>query len=278
MLHNNQKKIAIINDISGFGRCSVAVELPIISVMKIQACPLPTSMFSNHTGFESFFFDDYTDKMIPYMNEWKKLDLQFNGICTGFLGSETQIAIVEEFFRKFKRPETITVIDPVMGDYGKLYSTYNMAMCIEMKKLVEHADIITPNLTEASILTDTEYDDNASDEDLYKLVEKLATMGPEKIVITGIQRNDKVENFCYEKGKEPYTVITKHIGRSRSGTGDIFTAIIAADAVNGVDFRTSVNKAADFISKCILRSIEMDIPLTDGVCFEEFLYELGMER
>ena len=102
MSHNNQKKIAIINDISGFGRCSIAVSLPIISHMRIQGCMLPTSIFSNHTGFESFFYDDYTDKMTPYMQEWKKLDLHFNGICSGFLGSKEQIEIVKKFFKEFK--------------------------------------------------------------------------------------------------------------------------------------------------------------------------------
>ena len=116
MSHNKQKKIAIINDMSGFGRCSIAVELPIISRMKIQGCPLPTAILSNHTGFDSFFFDDYTDKMTAYMTEWKKLDLQFNGICTGFLGSKQQIEIVEKFMEMFKTDSNITLIDPVMGD------------------------------------------------------------------------------------------------------------------------------------------------------------------
>ncbi len=96
--HNHQKKIAVINDFSGFGRCSIAVALPVISTLKIQCCPLPTSIFSNHTGFESFFFDDYTDKMTPYINEWKKLDLLFNGISSGFLGSKRQIEIVYTVF------------------------------------------------------------------------------------------------------------------------------------------------------------------------------------
>ena len=99
---NRQKKIAIINDMSGFGRCSIAVELPIISHMKIQCCPVPTSIFSNHTAYESFFFEDFTEKMIPYIEEWKKLGLTFDGICSGFLGSERQIEIVQKFFKYFK--------------------------------------------------------------------------------------------------------------------------------------------------------------------------------
>ncbi|MBQ3783830.1 MAG: pyridoxamine kinase [Lachnospiraceae bacterium] len=272
--HNNQKKIAVINDLSGFGRCSIAVAWPIISVMKVQCCPVPTSIFSNHTGFESYFFDDYTDKMQAYIDQWKKLDLRFNGISTGFLGSKDQIEIVSQFLKDFKTEDTIVIMDPVMGDYGKAYTTYTHEMCQEMKKLVKHADILTPNLTEACILADVEYKENMNTSELTKIAKHLSEKGPEKIVITGVPVSTYLGNFCYEKGKEPKMLRIKKIGESRSGTGDVFSAILAADAVNGVDFETSVRKAAAFIKKCIERSIEMDLPLTDGVCIEEFLNQL----
>ena len=245
--HNNQKKIAAINDYSGFGRCSIAVELPVISAMKIQCCPMPTSIFSNHTGFDSFYFKDFTENMPPYMAEWKKLNLKFDGIVTGFLGSHNQIAIVEEFFKNFKTEDNIVVIDPVMGDYGNLYPTYTDETCQEMKKLVKYADILTPNLTEACIITDEPYRPDYSNDELKKIAMKLVAMGPSKIMKVGTQR---------------------------SGTGDIFASIIAADAVNGVNFHESVRKASTFIKKCILKAIEMDIPLTDGVPFEELLTTL----
>lgn len=274
MTHNNQKKIAAINDYSGFGRCSIAVELPIISALKVQCCPVPTSILSNHTGFESFFFKDFTDSMQEYINEWKKLDLHFDGICTGFLGSHRQIAIVEGFFESFKTEDNKIIIDPVMGDYGKIYPTYTNETCQEMKKLIKYADIITPNLTEACILTDEEYNVLCSNQDLLRIARKLSAMGPEKIVITGIQRGQFIANYCYEKGKEGYMIKTMKVGTQRSGTGDIFAAIIAADAVNGVNFHESVRKASSFIKKCILKSIELDIPVTDGVCFEEILTTL----
>lgn len=274
MTHNNQKKIAAINDYSGFGRCSIAVELPIISALKVQCCPVPTSILSNHTGFESFFFKDFTDNMQEYINEWKKLDLHFDGICTGFLGSHRQIAIVEGFFESFKTEDNKIIIDPVMGDYGKIYPTYTKETCQEMKKLIKYADIITPNLTEACILTDEEYNVLCSNQDLLRIARKLSDMGPEKIVITGIQRGQFIANYCYEKGKEGYMIKTMKVGTQRSGTGDIFAAIIAADAVNGVNFHESVRKASSFIKKCILKSIELDIPVTDGVCFEEILTTL----
>lgn len=274
-IHNNQKKIAVINDFSGFGRCSIAVALPVISVMKVQCCPLPTSIFSNHTGFDSFFFDDYTGSMRSYMEEWKKLDLQFEGICTGFLGSKEQIAIVDEFFDAFKGEKTMVLIDPVMGDYGKPYPTYTEAMCQEMKKLVRHADILTPNLTEACILTDTPYKEKWTKKELLGMADYLSGQGPERIVITGIIQGSFIANFCYEKDREPVMIKTHKVGHSRSGTGDIFASILAADAVNGVEFSLSVRKACRFIKKCIERSIAMDLPLTDGVCFEEFLGKLS---
>lgn len=274
MSHNNQKKIAVINDFSGFGRCSIAVALPILSVMKVQCCPLPTSIFSNHTGFPSYFFEDYTSRMAPYMQEWKKLDLHFNGICSGFLGSKEQIEIVKKFFKEFKTEETQIIVDPVMGDYGKPYPTYTEEMCGEMKKLVEFADILTPNVTEACVLTDTPYKEKWKIEEIQEMAEKIHAMGPKKIAITGIVQGGFIANFCYEEGQQPKVLRTHKEGTQRSGTGDIFASIIAADAVNGVPFYKSVKKASDFIKKCIIRSQELDIPLTDGVCFEEVLGKL----
>ena len=273
--HNHQKKIAVINDLSGFGRCSLAVALPIISVMKVQCCPLPTSILSNHTGFPSFFFDDYTDRMLPYMEEWKKLDLQFSGICTGFLGSQEQIRLVIRFLEEFGRLDSWILVDPVMGDYGKPYATYTPEMCQEMKKLVTYADILTPNLTEACILTDTPFrEKHWKRTELIQLAEMLSSRGPERVVITGIPQGEFIANFCYERGREPSILRIHRVGTQRSGTGDVFSAIVAADAVNGVPFHQSVRKASRFIKKCIIRSEEMGLPLTDGVCFEEFLSTL----
>ena len=251
MSHNNQKKIAVINDFSGFGRCSIAVALPILSVMKVQCCPLPTSIFSNHTGFPSYFFEDYTSRMVPYMQEWKKLDLHFNGICSGFLGSKEQIEIVKKFFKEFKTEETQIIVDPVMGDYGKPYPTYTEEMCGEMKKLVEFADILTPNVTEACVLTDTPYKEKWKIEEIQEMAEKIHAMGPKKIAITGIVQGGFIANFCYEEGQQPKVLRTHKEGTQRSGTGDIFASIIAADAVNGVPFYKSVKKASDFIKNVL---------------------------
>ncbi len=276
--HNHQKKIAVINDISSFGRCSVAVALPIISYLKIQCCPLPTSLFSNHTGFQSFYYEDFTRHMEPYIEEWKKLDLKFDGISTGFLGSKEQISIVLRFFKEFRTEHNIIIVDPVMGDYGKTYPTYTPEMCEEMRKLLAYADILTPNLTEACILAGIPY----PHEERWpiKLVDQLAhtlsDMGPTKVVITGIPQGDYIANYCYEQNIGAQIRRCLRVGTQRSGTGDIFSAIISADAVNGVPFQKSVRKASAFIKKCIEKSIELDIPLTDGVCFEEVLRSLSV--
>ena len=274
MPHNAQKKIAVINDFCGFGRCSLAVSLPIISAKKIQCCPLPTSVFSNHTGFESFFYTDYTDNMTSYIKEWEKLELSFDGILTGFLGSAGQIDIVKNFLKRFKTDKNVTVIDPVMGDNGKLYPTYSKELADRMSSLLPFADIITPNLTEACILTKTEYKKDIGKEELTRLCQTLADMGPKTVIISGIERGEDLENFIFERDKEPISVFVHKVGVCRSGTGDVFSSIIAANAVNKMDTVASVRDASDFIAKALKKTNELGIPKTDGICFEEFLKEL----
>lgn len=273
--HNNQKKIAVINDLSGFGRCSLTVTMPIISYMGIQCCPVPTSIFSNHTGFADYFFDDYTDRMEEYISKWHKLGLKFEGITSGFLGSKKQIEMVIRFIEKFRSGRTKVIIDPVMGDHGKIYVTYTEEMCAEMERLVKYADIVTPNLTECCKLTKTPYKESGwKKQELHEMAEKLFAMGPDKVVITGILQGEFIANFVMEKGAEPKILRTHKAGTERSGTGDVFASIIAADAVNGVPFEASVKKASGFVKKCILKSVELAIPQTDGVCFEEILNKL----
>lgn len=274
MSHNHQKKIAVINDLSGFGRCSIAVALPLISHLGLQCCPLPTAVFSNHTGFDSFYVRDFTDSMAPYMAEWKKLGLEFDGILTGFLGSDQQIALVEQFLRDFTTERTKVIVDPVMGDYGRLYATYTQSLCQGIGRLVRYADILTPNVTEACILTGTPYQEHFTEAQLLELAQRLCDQGPEKVVITGVSRGSFLENYCFERDVGPSVQKTLRIAPQRSGTGDVFSAIVAAGAVQGVPFAKSVRTAAGFIRACLKRSGELDIPVTDGVCFEEVIRQL----
>lgn len=280
-----QKKIALINDLAGYGRCAVSVQLPIISVLKVQCCPLPTSIFSNNTAFKEYYMEDFTQNMLPYMEAWEKNGFRFDGICTGFLGSPKQVSVIETFFKKFKTADTVVVVDPIMGDNGKLYAASTEEMCSKLKALVGYADICTPNLTEACVLTGTAYKEKWSSKEIAELAEKLLWLGPEKVVITGIAQGSYIANYCCERtGKDGETgdkggitgsyVRCKKAGTQRCGTGDVFTAVVAAEAVKGTDFKEAVKKAAVFVKRCIERSVELDIPLTDGVCFEEILTEL----
>lgn len=274
--HNNQRKIALINDYTGFGRCSVAVQLPVISQLKVQCCPLPTSILSNHTGFESFTLFDYTPLMEAYIDEWRKLDLRFDGICTGFLGSAEQVRIVRQFIEEFGANAHV-VVDPVMGDYGRPYATYTPEMCAGMREIVRHANIITPNLTEACILLEEPYPQVMDGFHIRQLAQRLVELGPTKVVITGIPLGDTMSNFCCEAGQEPYEIVFGRKGGDRSGTGDAFSAIIAADAVNGVPFKRSVERGAQFVGQCIDASERLGIPNTDGVAFEEVISSLSAE-
>ena len=274
MSHNNQQKIAVINDLSGFGRCSLAVELPIISKLGVQCCPLPTAVLSNHTGFESFHFVDFTDHMEAFIKEWKKLDLKFDCILTGFLGSERQIDIVERFIDAFNDDKITVIVDPVMGDYGKTYATYTAGMCKGMSKLITHAKIITPNVTEACILSGRVYKEHFTERELHDMTYDICSQGPEMVVITGVDRGQYLENYVYQKDIGESVVRARRIAPNRSGTGDVFASVVSACYVRGLPFEKCVRTASEFIKKCLNRSAELGIPVTDGVCFEEVIDKL----
>lgn len=276
MTMRRQKRIALINDITGFGRCSIAVGLPLISALKVQACPLPTAILSAHTGFPLHYMDDYTDRMRDYMENWQELDIEFDGICTGFLGSADQINIVIDFLEIFKTDKTMIMIDPVMGDHGKLYASYTPEMCREMKRLLQYADVVTPNLTETCNLLDIPYPKGGQTEmaELTAMAQALCAKGPNKVVITGLSQGDVLDNFVYEKGKASKVVSVKKIGGDRSGTGDAFSAIVAGSLVKGEGLTEAVEKAANFISKSLAYTVSLDLPWNHGICFEEYLTEL----
>jgi len=272
--HNRQRKAAVINDFTSFGRCSLAVTIPILSAMKVQCCPVPTALFTNHTGFDSFAWTDNTPHLDSYIEEWRKLGLRFDAIQTGFLGSHEQVAFVSRFIVAFRTPGTTVCIDPVMGDYGRLYPTYDRERAESMKAFLDIADILTPNLTEACILADEPYRDDFSDAELESLCERLSGRNSAKVVVSGIPRGDDLVNFIYEPGRGTALCIERRIGADRSGTGDVFASVILADAVNGADFVESVRKASRFTADAVRRSVEMGIPEKDGLAIEEVLKEL----
>ncbi len=281
-------RLAMINDIAGFGRCSTTVSLPVISVMKVQVCPVPTSVLSNHLGFPLCHFDDYTSHMRDYIKVWNELGLTFDGLYCGFLGNEEQIDIVREFVEMFRPP--LFLLDPVMGDHGRAYSSITETHVQKMKELLPLADIITPNITEACLLTGTPWKDGEwTMQELSGLCERLAdicqqesvssgeasvgTVSGASIVITGIRQGDSLVNFLWDDGI--YTTVASPIaGASRPGTGDIFASILAADAVRGETLLSSVQKAANFVGLCIAGSEKAGTPVQEGVVFEKYLAAL----
>lgn len=270
-----QKRVALINDVTGFGRCSIASLLPIVSAMKIQGVLVPTAILSADTYIPNYYFDDYTNRMPAYIQTYKELGLSFDGICTGFLGSKKQVEIVKDFITFFASKSTFILVDPVMGDHGKLYPVYNEDMKIKMRELVSQANIVTPNLTELCALLDLPYPKIIpNDEELENMCEVLSEMGPSNIVITGLPRGRYIENFIYQKEKSSRQIWVRKIGCDRSGTGDVFTGVLAGSYTNGYSFYDSVKRAIVFTDKCIRYSDTLQIPFNYGLCFEEFLTEL----
>ncbi|MDO4497507.1 MAG: pyridoxamine kinase [Bacteroidales bacterium] len=270
------KKIAIINDISGYGRCSISVIQPIVSHLGIQGCPVPTAIFSNHTGFPSFYRQDFTSHMQAYIDEWKKLQLEFDGIMTGFLGSARQIDIVEQFIKDFRGEKTLVLVDPVMGDNGHIYPTYNKKMCEGMKRLLHYADIITPNLTEACFLTDTPYRESGwKHAELEVMARQLQHMGARTLVITGIKMGENYigNAVCNEHGEMEFQRQAM-VEQTRSGTGDVFASVLGADAVNGIPFPQSVKRASNFVKNCLIETNKTPGPTNTGIDFESQLWQL----
>ena len=231
------KKIAVINDLSGFGRCSLVAAISAISAMGSSPCPLPTAVLSSQTGYPSYFCDDYTDKMTIFQQEWEKLQAHFDGIYTGFVASETQILHIFEFLDRFQGENTFLLVDPVMGDNGCSYDMFTPRLCDLMKELVLRADYITPNLTELCLLTDTDYstftqidDPSLLSERIKALAHTLIAHGPHTVIVTGIHFKDpetgiaQMGNLSITKEQCKMQAFP-YIGGSYSGTGDLFASI-----------------------------------------------------
>jgi pyridoxine kinase len=265
-------KAAVINDFSGFGRCSLSVALPVLSVCGVQCCSVPTAVFTNHTGYPSFKMQDLTDFLREYYVEWGKLSLKFDAIATGYLSSHIQIDFTEAFIKRFYSGAKI-VVDPVMGDNGKLYNSFSPETAKKLGVLACYADILTPNLTEACFLTNTAYEPNPSDEKIREIIKKLTEFSMADIVITGIEDGGVIKNIIYSGG-EINEYATEKTAPTRSGTGDLFASLITVCAAKRIDFSRGVKIAADFVKEAAEVSQAENIPLTDGAAFEPLLYKL----
>ena len=269
-----QKKIAAINDLSGYGRCALTVAIPVISHMRLQCCPVPTSILSNHTGYSEYFFDDYSDRLPAYISMWKKLDLHFDGIMSGFLGSKEQIGIVEDFIRDFRREDTVVVVDPVMGDHGDVYQTYTPGMCAGTARLAEQADVITPNLTEAALLLGVPYHDlPAGEAGCREIVERLSLDGRRSVVLTGASlAPDLTGAMCLDaRTGHVEAVQTRRVPQEFHGTGDVFASVLTGALVRGKSLTDAAREAVEFVRACAERTAQVQLPMREGVDFEPLL-------
>ncbi|MBM6875359.1 pyridoxamine kinase [Fusobacterium mortiferum] len=278
------KKVAAIHDLSGYGRASLTTIIPILSNMKVQVCPVPTAILSTHTGgFEGYSFIDLTDYMQEHINHWKKLELEFDCIYSGFLGSPKQIEIVADFIDFFGKKAKFTVVDPVMGDNGKLYSTMGNEMVVGMRKLIKNADIITPNFTEVIYLLGKEYKENITLDEVKEYLKELANIGPKIVIATSVpdEESNKLDRktsvVAYDRENDVFwRVSCRYIPASYPGTGDAYTSVVIGSLLQGDSLPIAIERGVQFITQCIMASYGFKYPKKEGVLLEKMLDVLKM--
>ncbi len=277
-MQNKQKRVLAIHDISCVGRCSLTVALPILSAAGLDTGVLPTAVLSTHTGgFDGFTYRDLTEDILPIANHWEALDLKFDALYSGFLGSYEQIDMVATVFEKCKKDGGLILVDPVMADNGKMYSIYSPEMAQGMKTLCSNADIIVPNLTEAAFLLGEEYRGNDYDEAYIEdTVKKLAKLGAKKIVLTGVSFiAGKLGAACYDSEADTLDYVSNNrIDGHFHGTGDIFGSALLSGIMRGYDLKTSAQIATDFALESIKECVKLNQEKRYGVAFERALPKL----
>lgn len=280
------KKVALINDLSGFGKCSLTAAIPVISVMGIQACPLPTAVLSAQTGFANYYCDDFTDRMDRFTEQWKQMDVSFDGIYSGYLASPLQIEKVLSFLEKFEEKDTLYLADPVMGDDGEGYHIFSEELLCGMKELTKRASVITPNLTELCFLADEDYfqliahrQDSDYTDRIQALCSKLTKQAvrPQTVMVTGIIREKNGQEYIGTlavANDKKYYVETPYTGRSFSGTGDLFASVICGSLMKGLSVEEALEKATSFLQEAIEDATAENIPSPHGVQFEKYLSRL----
>ena len=272
-------RIAAIHDLSCFGRCSLTIALPVLSAMGCQCCPLPTALLSAHTGFSGNTFLDLTAEMGRTAEHWAAMDLQFDAIYSGFLGSADQVDTVARFFDTFKKSDTAVIVDPVMGDHGTAYRTCTPELCRGMRVLAENSDVITPNLTEAALLLDRPYEE-IRQSDAYEVVRRLSLGGRRSVVLTGYSsESGQTGALCFDRDSgESKAVQTPREPQDFSGTGDLFASVLAGGVARGVPLFQAAQAAADFVRDCIARTLAEGLTEQDGVDFEPLLGQLTSSK
>ena len=265
------KRIVTVQDISCVGKCSLTVALPVISAMGVETSVIPTAVLSTHTAFKDFTFRDLTDDIEGIAEHWKKEKIAFDAIYTGYLGSFKQLKLVSNFFDDFKEDNTLIFVDPVMGDYGKLYTGFTQEFAFEMAKLCSKADIIVPNMTEASYMLGVDYiGEGYSEEYVKDILLKLSALGPKQVVLTGISFEPSILGVMgYDSTTNKYfSYFNEKINVNFHGTGDVFASCCVGALMNGYSLEESLKIAADFTVECIKKSIEDKDSRWYGVNFE----------
>lgn len=286
-MNNRVPRVAAIHDLSCFGRCALTVILPTLSVMGLQCVPVPTALFSTHTGgFTGMHFVDLSGSMERIADHFETLPLTFDAIYSGFLGSARQIGIVSDLIDRFRgenESRALVMVDPVMGDDGKLYSTYTRELQDGMRHLCEKADIITPNLTEACFLTGTPYRDTThmtteeAEDFAASLARRMTVFGASQIVLTGVPHGNEIGTYALDtRGEEQgFFYIRPRQPRSFPGTGDIFASVLLGSLLRGDPLPTATRTAADFVGDVIAYSQTCPEPTRDGVLLEPMLWKLA---
>lgn len=269
-------KVIAIHDLSCYGRASLTTIIPIMSVLGVQVCPMPTAVLSTHTGgFGIPAFKDLSDFIEDTKKHWRILDLDFQCIYTGYLGSAEQTKIIKDVVLNFKKEKTLLIVDPVMGDDGELYSSLDNKTVKAMKELVTIADVITPNLTEVALLLDKSYEEVKDSLKIEEFIKELSNLGPKEVVITSAtskKGKDYLDTITYNKKEGILKRISvKKVNKSYPGTGDAFAAVLTAKLIEGNSLEYSAKVASEFISKSIEFSSKYDYDSKEGILLEKTL-------
>ena len=269
-------RVAVIQDISGLGRCSLAAALPVLSVMGAQCCPVPTAVFTNQTGFPRFAVLDCEPLLKEFPILWKEHGVELAGIYTGFMPSAGQLEAAQALIDTFRARRSLLLVDPVMGDDGARYPCFDEAFCEAMRVFAAQADVITPNVTEACLLAGADYHalmgkDAAGQWEALRLI--CEALPPGRVVITGWRRGDKICNIAWDGGV--FAVYeSPAVAGSWSGTGDLFASALCGGLLRGDPLDTCVRRAMRFLEACLRSAARLSLPKEEGVPFELHLKEL----
>lgn len=281
-MHNirSVRRVAAIHDLSGVGRVSLTVAIPILSTMGFDVCPLPTAILSNHTQYPDFTFLDLTDEMVKIIKAWEKLGIDFDGIYSGYLGSPRQAEIVSGFIDRFRKPETLVVVDPVMGDNGHLYNKITEDMVTAMRGLSQKADVLTPNLTELFALLGRPYKSECTDEELKDAIIELSETGPDTVIITGVPvaGQPSLTSVIARSRSDGRTwkVTCQYMPAHYPGTGDTFASVVTGSLLQGDSLPIALDRAAQFILQGIRATFGYQGDSLEGILLERVLPNLAL--